>query len=106
MSDTLVRLEQVIASRRGADPASSYVASLFAKGRPRIARKIGEEAVELIVAALSETKPGLIGEAADLLFHLLILLNEAEIPLAEVLAELDRREGLSGHAEKAARPKE
>jgi phosphoribosyl-ATP pyrophosphohydrolase len=106
MIDTLVRLEQVIASRRGAGAASSYVASLFAKGRPRIARKMGEEAVELIVAALSEDKASITGEAADLLFHLLVLLNEVDIPLAGVLAELDRRDGLSGHAEKAARPTE
>jgi phosphoribosyl-ATP pyrophosphohydrolase len=103
MTDTLTRLEATIASRRGADPASSYVASLFAKGRPRIARKLGEEAVEAIVAALAEDKAALTGEAADLLFHLLVLLNDTDITLAEVLAELDRREGVSGHDEKAAR---
>ncbi|QJU59026.1 phosphoribosyl-ATP diphosphatase [Sphingomonas sp. AP4-R1] len=103
MSDTLARLETTIASRRGADPASSYVASLFAKGRPRIARKLGEEAVEAIVAALAEDRKELIGEAADLLFHLMVLLADADVPLAEVLAELDRREGTSGIAEKASR---
>jgi phosphoribosyl-ATP pyrophosphohydrolase len=103
MSETLARLEATIASRRGADPASSYVASLFAKGRPRIARKLGEEAVEAIVAALAEDKAALTGEAADLLFHLLVLLNDSDITLAEVLAELDRREGVSGHEEKAGR---
>jgi phosphoribosyl-ATP pyrophosphohydrolase len=103
MSDTLARLEATIAARRGADPASSYVASLFAKGRPRIARKLGEEAVEAIVAALAEDAAALTGEAADLIFHLMVLLNEAGIPLADVLAELDRREGVSGHDEKAAR---
>ena len=106
MSDTLQRLEQVVRGRRGADPGTSYVASLFAKGRPRIARKLGEEAVELVVAALAEDRAALTGEAADLLFHLMVLLAEAEVPLADVLAELDRREGTSGIAEKAARPKE
>lgn len=104
MSDTLSRLEATIASRKGADPATSYVASLFAKGRPRIARKLGEEAVEAIVAALAEDKAALTGEAADLLFHLMVLLVDADVPLAEVLSELDRREGVSGHAEKASRP--
>ncbi len=104
MSDTLTRLEATIASRKGADPASSYVASLFAKGRGRIARKLGEEAVETIVAALSEDKTALTGEAADTLFHLMVLLADAGVPLADVLAELDRREGVSGHDEKAARP--
>jgi phosphoribosyl-ATP pyrophosphohydrolase len=103
MSDTLARLEATIAARRGADPASSYVASLFAKGRPKIARKLGEEAIETIVAALSEDKAALTGEAADVLFHLLILLADAGVPLADVLAELERREGVSGHDEKASR---
>ena len=104
MNDTLARLEATVAARRSADPASSYVASLFAKGRPRIARKLGEEAVELIVAALAEDRAALVGEAADLLFHLAVLLAEAGVSLAEIYAELDRREGVSGIAEKAARP--
>lgn len=103
MSDTLARLEATIAARRGADPASSYVASLFAKGRPRIARKFGEEAIETIVAALAEDRTELIGEAADTLFHLMVLMADAGIPLADVLGELDRREGTSGIAEKAGR---
>lgn len=103
MSDTLARLEATIASRKGADPASSYVASLFAKGRPKIARKLGEEAVEAIVAALAEDKASLTGEAADMIFHLLVLLADADITLADVLAELERREGTSGHDEKAGR---
>ena len=103
MSDTLARLEATIASRKGADPTTSYVASLFAKGRPRIARKLGEEAVEAIVASLTEDKAALTGEAADLLFHLMVLLADADVPLADVLAELDRREGTSGHDEKASR---
>jgi phosphoribosyl-ATP pyrophosphohydrolase len=103
MTDTLTRLEATIATRKGVDPASSYVASLFAKGRGRIARKLGEEAVETIIAALSEDQAALTGEAADMIFHLMVLLADAEIPLADVLAELDRREGVSGHEEKAAR---
>jgi phosphoribosyl-ATP pyrophosphohydrolase len=103
MTDTLTRLEATIATRRGVDPTSSYVASLFAKGRGRIARKLGEEAVETIIAALSEDQAALTGEAADMIFHLMVLLADAEIPLADVLAELDRREGVSGHEEKAAR---
>ena len=104
MSNTLARLEATIASRKGADAGSSYVASLFAKGRGRIARKLGEEAVETIVAALSEDKAALTSEAADTIFHLMVLLADADVPLADVLAELDRREGVSGHEEKAARP--
>lgn len=103
MSDTLARLEATIASRRRADAGSSYVASLFAKGRPRIARKFGEEAVETIVAALAQDRAELTGEAADVLFHLMVLLADAGVPLADVLAELERREGTSGIAEKAAR---
>jgi len=103
MADTLSRLEATIAARKGADPSASYVASLFAKGRPRIARKLGEEAVEAIVAALAEDRNALVGEAADMIFHLLVLLADADIPLADVLAELERREGTSGHAEKASR---
>lgn len=106
MSDTLARLEATILARRAADPASSYVAGLFAHGRPRIARKLGEEAIETIVAALSEDKAALTSEAADLLFHLIVLLAEAGVPLGDVTAELDRREGISGLDEKAARKTE
>lgn len=100
---TLDRLEAVIATRRGADPNSSYVAKLNARGMPKIAQKLGEEAVETVIAAMAQDRGALVGEAADLLFHLLILLNAKGVPLAEVLAELDRREGVSGIAEKASR---
>ena len=100
---TLARLEATIASRRGADPASSYVAKLNARGLPEIARKLGEEATEAVVAALSGSREELVGEAADVLFHLMVLLGAKGVPLAEVLAELDRREGTSGIEEKAAR---
>ena len=106
MTDTLARLEATIAQRRGADPAASYVAKLHAKGLGKIAQKLGEEGVETVIAALSEPREALIGEAADLLFHLLVLLGARDVAFAEVLAELDRREGLSGLDEKAARPKE
>ena len=101
--DTLSRLEQVIKDRRVASPEESYVASLVARGLPVIARKLGEEAVEAVVAALTDNREELIGEAADVLFHLLVLLAEKGIPLATVLAELDQREGMSGLAEKASR---
>lgn len=101
--DTLDRLEQIIAARRTADPAMSYVAQLHARGLPVMARKLGEEAVEAAIAALTGSRAELTGEAADVLFHLLVLLDAKGIPLGDVLAELDRREGTSGIAEKASR---
>lgn len=103
MHDTLTRLEQTIAQRSGAAPDSSYVASLFAKGRGKIAQKVGEEATETIIAALSGDAHNVTGEAADLIFHLLILLQDVGVPFDDVLAELDRRAGVSGLVEKAAR---
>lgn len=103
MSDTLFRLEETIRARRTADPSTSYVAKLAARGRGKIAQKLGEEATETIIAALSEDQKALTGEAADLLFHLLMLLADRDLPLADVLAELDAREGVSGLVEKAAR---
>jgi len=102
-TDILARLEATIASRRGAAPETSYVAQLNARGLPVMARKLGEEAVETVIAALSGSREELVGEAADVLFHLLVLLAARDIPFAEVLAELDRREGVSGLDEKAAR---
>ncbi len=104
--DALDHLESVIASRLHGDPSQSYVAKLHARGVPKIAQKVGEEAVECVIAAMADDRAGLIGEAADLLFHLLVLLAEKRITLGEVRAELTRRDGLSGIAEKAARPKE
>jgi phosphoribosyl-ATP pyrophosphohydrolase len=100
---TLARLEATIAARRGADADSSYVAKLNARGLGKITQKLGEEAVETVIAALSGSREELVGEAADLLFHLIVLLNAKDVPLADVLAELDRREGTSGIAEKASR---
>ncbi|MEN9924400.1 MAG: hypothetical protein RL268_526 [Pseudomonadota bacterium] len=101
--DTLSRLAATIAARRGADPETSWVAKLNARGVPVIARKLGEEAIETVIAALSGSREELIGEAADTLFHLLVLLDAKGVALDEVMAELDRREGTSGIAEKAAR---
>jgi len=106
MTQVLEQLERTVAARRAADPGSSYVAALFAKGMPKIAQKLGEEAVETVIAAMAGDRKGVVGEAADLLFHLIVLLAAAEIPLSEVLAELARREGTSGLAEKAGRSKE
>ncbi|MXO58199.1 phosphoribosyl-ATP diphosphatase [Altererythrobacter salegens] len=101
--DTLSRLESTIRQRLSASPETSYVAQLHSRGLPVIARKLGEEAVEAVTAALSGSTEELTSEAADVLFHLLVLLAEKDIALADVLAELDRREGTSGLDEKAAR---
>ncbi len=103
MTGTLEKLESTIKARQGADPAASYVAALFARGMPKIAQKLGEEAVETVIAAMAGDPKALTGEAADLLFHLTILLAAAGVPLSDVMAELERREGTSGLAEKAAR---
>mgnify|MGYP000858000802 FL=1 len=101
--DTLVRLAATIAARRNADPETSWVAKLNARGVPVIARKLGEEAIEAVVAALSGNREELVGEAADVLFHLLVLLDAKGVTLEDVYAELERREGTSGIAEKASR---
>jgi phosphoribosyl-ATP pyrophosphohydrolase len=103
----LDRLFATIASRRGADPGVSYTAKLFSEGRGRIAQKLGEEAIETVIAALSKDTSsggaGLAGESADLLYHLLVLWADAGIAPAEVWAALEGRVGISGIAEKAAR---
>lgn len=101
--DTLQRLEQIIAERREASPDSSYVAKLNAAGIEKIAQKLGEEAVETVIASLSGSREEVVGESADLLFHLLVLLQARRIKLDEVMAELDSREGVSGLDEKASR---
>lgn len=103
VTDILRQLESTIAARRGADANTSYVARLNAGGVPLIARKFGEEAMEAVVAALAQDKAALTAEAADVIFHLLVLLNAKGIALSDVEAELARREGTSGLAEKAAR---
>ena len=105
MGETLGRLEAVIHDRLAAGEAdTSYVSSLAAKGRRKIAQKLGEEAVETVIAAVSEDDPELIGEASDLIFHLSIMLAERGLSWDMIAAELDRRHGTSGHIEKAGRP--
>lgn len=103
MNEVLAKLEQTIRERREADPADSYVASLRVKGRAKMAEKIGEEATEAVIAAVHDDREAMISESADLLFHLIVLLVDMDISLEDVTAELARREGLSGLAEKASR---
>ncbi|MBI5450961.1 MAG: phosphoribosyl-ATP diphosphatase [Gammaproteobacteria bacterium] len=105
MSDTLSRLADVIESRKGAAPDSSYVASLYARGRDTILKKVGEEAVETVLAAKDGVADKLIYETADLWFHTLVMLAEQGLRPEAVLAELERRIGVSGHDEKASRQK-
>lgn len=104
MTHTLDQLAATIAARKGDDPAASYTASLLAKGPAKAAEKFGEEAVEAIVAAARGDTANLTAEAADVLYHLQVMLAAAGVDWADVMAELSRREGTSGHAEKAARP--
>jgi phosphoribosyl-ATP pyrophosphohydrolase len=100
----LSRLEATIRARIAEGEAeASYVASLIAKGHGHVARKLGEEAIELVVAAVEGEEPEIVAEAADLVFHLTVLLAARGIGWDAVEAELDRRAGTSGHAEKAAR---
>ena len=101
--DTLARLEQTIAARLEASPEESYVASLSARGISVIARKLGEEATEAVVAALAGDEEELVGEAADVLFHLLVLWADRGLRPDEVWEALARREGISGIAEKKSR---
>ena len=102
----LTRLRDVIESRRGGDPQTSYTARLLAAGREGAAAKVTEEAAETAAAALHESTARLAAESADLLYHLLVLWAEAGLDSADVWAELARREGTSGLAEKAARGKD
>src|SRR4029077_14457215 len=103
LGPTLDRLWQVIQSRCGADPGTSYTARLFARGRAKIAQKLGEEAVEAVIVGVGNNPAALVGESADLLYHLLVLWAAAGISPADVAAELPRREGTSGLAEKRGR---
>jgi phosphoribosyl-ATP pyrophosphohydrolase len=110
MSDAVVedvavldRVYGVILSRRDADPEESHVARLFHKGTRKIAQKLGEEAVETVIAAMSQKRKDIIGESADLMFHLLVLWADAGIRPQDVWAELARREGTSGIDEKKKR---
>src|SRR5690606_18512245 len=100
----LERLAATIASRKGAEPESSWTAKLLARGPEKCAEKFGEEAVEAIIEAVKGDRARLTSEAADVLYHLLVMLAARDVSLDEVLAELARREGTSGLAEKATRP--
>ena len=105
MNDVLSRLGELLEQRKNADPASSYVAKLYAKGMDGILKKIGEEATETIIAAKEGDREQIVYETADLWFHCLVMLAKAGLKPQDVLNELARREGLSGLEEKAARPK-
>lgn len=101
--ETLADLADAIAHRRGASPEESYTAKLFSQGVEKCAKKLGEEAVEAALAAVSGNKQHLAAEAADVLYHLLVLLAASDVPLADVMSELERRKGFGGLAEKASR---
>jgi len=103
MTNALTRLAATIATRKGADPESSWTAKLLAQGPEKCAEKFGEEAVEAIIEAVKGDKAKLTAEAADVLYHLLVMLAARAVTLDDVLAELEKRAGTSGLAEKAAR---
>ena len=104
MSDVLNRLAAVLEARKGTDPQGSYVAGLYAKGLDAVLKKIGEEATETVLAAKSGEREKIIHETADLWFHTLIMLAQTGLKPDDILTELDRRFGVSGLDEKAARP--
>ena len=104
MSDfTLADLERIVAERARSGDANSWTAKLFAKGMDKAAQKLGEEAVETVIASVSGNREGIISESADLLYHWLVVLALADVPLEDVMAELEKRTARSGIAEKAAR---
>lgn len=103
MSDTLEKLAEVLESRKADDPDKSYVASLYTKGMDKILKKVGEEATEVVIAAKDNDKEQIIYETADLWFHTLVMLAKADLGPEDVLKELERRFGISGHEEKASR---
>ena len=103
MSDILDRLAEVIESRKGADPQTSYVAGLFARGEDAVLKKLGEEATEAVMAGKTGDRRRIVGEMADLWFHCLVALAHYGLKPTDVLMELRRREGISGIDEKAAR---
>ena len=103
MSFTLDDLAVIVRARASADAGTSYTRSLLDKGPARCAKKFGEEAVELVIAAVEGDKGEIVAESADVLYHLLVLLQAGGVTLAEVLVELDRRTARSGHEEKASR---
>lgn len=101
--NALDRLAATIAARKQADPATSWTAKLLSQGPEKAAEKFGEEAIEAIIEAVRGDRERLTAEAADVLYHLLVMLAARDVPLSDVLAELERREGVSGVAEKAGR---
>jgi phosphoribosyl-ATP pyrophosphohydrolase len=103
MTDILKKLAEILEARKGADPQSSYVAGLYAKGLDAILKKIGEEATETVLAAKSGERDKIVHETADLWFHTLIMLAQTGVKPDDILAELERRFGTSGLDEKAAR---
>ena len=103
MSDIIKDLFETIKSRKGADPQSSYTASLFSKGTAKIAQKVGEEAVETAIEAIQGNKDKLAAESADLLYHLMVLWADQGLTPEDILAVLQKRQGTSGHDEKASR---
>jgi phosphoribosyl-ATP pyrophosphohydrolase len=103
LGPVLERLWRAIEARRGADPATSYTAKLFARGNAKIAQKFGEEAVEAVIEGVTGDRAALTRESADVLYHLLVLWAASGVSPTDVAAELARREGVSGIAEKAAR---
>lgn len=104
MSDfTLADLERIVAERSGASPDQSWTAKLIAAGQPKAAKKLGEEAVETVIAAIEGDRPALISESADLLYHLMVVLRIGGVALVDVMDELGRRTGQSGITEKAGR---
>ncbi len=105
-AEVLQRLAATILARRGADPAGSHTARLLAKGPAKCAQKFGEEAVEAVIEAARGDREALVRESADVLYHLMVMLAARDVRFDEVLAELARREGVSGVAEKASRPRE
>ena len=101
----LARLYELIQSRKGGDPATSHTAALWAKGTAKMAKKLGEEAVEAAIAAVQRQPAEVVKESADLLYHLLVVWADAGITPEDVYAELARREGISGVDEKSSRPR-
>lgn len=105
-SEILDRLFETLEARKNGDPASSYTARLYEKGTAKIAQKVGEEGVELALAAVQNDRDGVISESSDLIYHMMVLWADAGVAPGEIYASLAEREGLSGLAEKAARPKD
>jgi phosphoribosyl-ATP pyrophosphohydrolase len=101
--EVLAELASEVEARKSASPETSYTAKLLSQGIEKCAKKLGEEAIEAALAAVTGDKPHLTAEAADVLYHLLVVLAAADVPLSDVMAELERRKGISGIAEKASR---